>query len=61
MSSWFALDASPGKEAGADATDEEMNMQCAEMPWSNEDRARDEAMHGCKLGTRCPLFFMALN
>ena len=26
-----------------------------------EDRAREEAMHACELGTRCPLFFMALH
>ncbi len=26
-----------------------------------EDRAREEAMHACKLGTRCPLVFMALH
>jgi hypothetical protein len=36
-------------------------MHGAEMPRSNEDSAREEAMHGCKLGTWCQLFFMALH
>ena len=40
---------------GADAHDAE-EMSCAP-----EDSARAEAMHACELGTRCPLFFMALH
>ena len=40
---------------GADAHDAE-EMRCAP-----EDNARAEAMHACELGTRCPLFFMALH
>ncbi len=40
---------------GADAHDAE-EMRCAP-----EDSVRAEAMHACELGTRCPLFFMALH
>lgn len=28
---------------------------------ARSDRARDEAMHACELGVRCPLYFMALH
>ena len=36
-------------------------MQAGEMQRPKEDCAREEAMHACDLGTRCPLFFMALH
>ena len=43
--------------AGADPHDQEES----EMPRATEDLARAEAMHACELGTRCPLFFMAMH
>ena len=39
-----------------DRTREEVREEVRE-----EDRAREEAMHACELGTRFPLFFMALH
>ena len=42
---------------GDDAHDQEES----EMPRATEDLARAEAMHACELGTRCPLFFMAMH
>ena len=40
----------------ADSDEEAENAEGTQDP-----RSRSEAMHGCELGPRCPLFFMALN
>ena len=48
-----------GREA-ADA-DEATEADSGDEEVRTEDRAREEAMHACELGTRCPLFFMALH
>ena len=44
--------ADAGEADGSDSDDDKVRK---------EDRAREEAMHACELGTRCPLFFMALH
>ncbi len=48
-----ARDAAGAGEADeSDSNDEEV---------CEEDRAREDAMHACELGTWCPLFFVALH
>ena len=54
-------EARDGEAAGANVDDEEERGQEQEIPGSKEDCAREEAMHSCELGTRCPSFFMALH
>ena len=44
--------------AGADEADE---SDSNDEEVRKQDRAREDAMHACELGTRCPLFFMALH
>jgi hypothetical protein len=43
----------------ADADDKAENAEGSGR--TQDARSRSEAMHGCELGPRCPLFFMALN
>ncbi len=44
--------AGAGEADESDSNDEEIRKQ---------DRASEDAMHACELGTWCPLFFMALH
>ena len=45
--------------AGVDSDNEVAHVE--ERSGTEEDRSRSEAMHGCELGPRCPLHFMALH
>ena len=47
-----------GERVGVDADSDE---EAENAEGTQDARSRSEAMHGCELGPRCPLFFMALN
>ena len=49
------------READEAGGDDAHDQEESEMPRATEDLARAEAMHACELGTRCPLFFMAMH
>ena len=50
-----------GERHGVDADADDEAENAAGSGGTQDARSRSEAMHGCELGPRCPLFFMALN
>jgi hypothetical protein len=50
-----------GESVGADVDPDNEDVNVEDSRGTKDDRTRSEAMHGCELGPRCPLIFMALN
>ena len=50
-----------GESHGVDADADDEAENAAGSGGTQDARSRSEAMHGCELGPRCPLFYMALN
>ena len=50
-----------GESVAADVNSDNEGVNVDESSGTKEARSRSEAMHGCELGPRCPLFFMALH
>ena len=50
-----------GERNGVDADSDDEAENAEDNGGAQDARSRSDAMHGCELGPRCPLFFMAVN
>jgi hypothetical protein len=50
-----------GERNGVDADSDDEAENAEDNGGAQDARSRSDAMHGCELGPRCPLFFMVVN